>query len=1146
VRLLTGGSIPALGERPIASLAFQQSPATTVDDLVLTARASDGISSIRLEMAVRRAPTFTRSDEATNALVRALISADLQAERADDPTTEVRLAVGASRRSNSAREVSDLAVVARGQPDSGAFFELVNTPGKFATSARLGHLQDMVRVALAELADPNAGTTEHRCWSLLRRLWIIQLDLEADDEADWSALIDLVKPLALGQSHQAATGLRDRIEQLSGELAQVSATVDAAMLRRRLHGEIAPDAHVRPVGWQRLIRLDRQARAGVTRCLAPSPVGQELTLPRTTVRDQLAAAIEAPGDLIVKGDSGVGKSALVMDAVEPSQLGDDRQAIVLNLRHLPDSQLELIALLSDPLEELLTELTAPDGMLVIDGAEAASETHGQVFSHLLRCAREADLKVITIAATEGGGAATELMKAQRGAEPREYVLQGLDDDELADVAAHFPELRRLAANPRARELLRRPIVVDLLGRAGNPGLPLSESDALGHVWQHLVLDGGQQPAGAGADREQVMLQLAAHALLKADVDDLLARLDNAAVDSLRRSGLIRPASGLPWDRVPDFKHDLIRAYSIARYLLRDRDLAGALIAVGAPRWTLPAARLACEVLLSAPDVPSHPLAGRFAQLQSSFEALASAGHGERWSDLPTEALLVGRDPARLLDDAWPLLVDGERSGLARLIRILHGRHQPEAWLDPVVAEPVVARLVGQATPRGLGDDVAELIRDWLWSHVILRTEAGQPTRIALLEAILGRCADKERELDERRAARQAAQAARTPDQIAADEKRQRAASLSGLPPSRRRRRPPPSGHRPYEWITDKEIEHLALLGPDLGDRGAALLRRVAEDGPHMLDHAVEPLLAGQSLASFDPPLLLDLVAAYYIEDEDEEGDGFGWSGGFGNDGIRSHRFHGGFGPLGSFTHGPFLAMFRADYRGGIGVLNRMLNHAARRRVRVLAGPRERPPDQDEIAAMKAVLSIAGTPHDYVGDSHVWIWYRGTGVGPYPCMSALQALEFVTEEYITAGVAPERLTSLMLEGADNLAMPALTLGVLVRHLETIGEPYRWRDLTAWGPQVDRWCESTTGARMGVDHLVVAVRELDIPTQVDVGLKWIERTIQRAGGPIELTYTLPEWLRERRADLVNDEQKARWQRVVDLLVVAGDSRIADLAD
>lgn len=66
------------------------------------------------------------------------------------------------------------------------------------------------------------------------------------------------------------------------------------------------------------------------------------------------------------------------------------------------------------------------------------------------------------------------------------------------------------------------------------------------------------------------------------------------------------------------------------------------------------------------------------------------------------------------------------------------------------------------------------------------------------------------------------------------------------------------------------------------------------------------------------------------------------------------------------------------------------------------------------------------------------------------------------------------------------------------------------------------------------------------QIDTGLMWIEQIVQGGGERCAYTFTLPEWLRERRADLGTPEQEARWQRVVDLLAVAGDSRVADLAD
>ncbi|WP_172653096.1 hypothetical protein [Rhodococcus opacus] len=1038
-RLLTQGVLSELGDRAPVRVEFQQSPATTVDDLVLTTQAADGAPSVRLEIAVRRTPKFVESNDDTQSLVLALVKADLEAERASasDPLVETRLAVAVSGQQTHSRELAELAVVARSQVDADAFHTLINTPGKFKTHKRLGQLTSMVGTALSKIDGAAAGAdaAKDRCWRLLARLWIIAPDLEPSNDTDWAALVNDLVPVTGDHSRDAAVALRDRLEQLSAEFAQNAGTVDVQLLRRRLHGEIDPAAHVPPAGWNRLRELDREARSGVARELGTAPA---LVLPRQALRDELRAAIDAPGDLVVKGDSGVGKSALTMDVVEHAESDDHWQAIVLNLRHLPDNQLSLLDHLSSPLTVLFGELTAPDRLVIIDGAEAAAESHGTVFSSVVRSVREAGVKVVAIAATEGSAAATELMKSG-GAATTEYVVSGLTDEEIDTAAGHFPGLQRLAQDPRARELLRRPIVIDLLGRAGNPGLPLSDVEALEHIWRSLVRNGDRRDAGAPDAREQVMLRLAAHALDKGNADDLLSRLDNDAVEGLRRSGVILPASGQPWDRVPEFKHDLLRVYSIARHLLAERDPAAALTSVRAPRWALPSARLACEIVLSVPDTSAYPLSGRFAELQTNFEKLVAAGCGERWADVPTEALLAVPTSPLILQDAWPLLTKEQAHGLARAIRILYGRHRRRGILEAIIAEPVVIRLANETTPRALADKIGELIRDWLQSHVLRHTTAGQPTRVAIRDAILEQCAEAERVLDGEDAAAQAALAARTPEEIAADEeRRKRIGASTTFHSSSRRRRPEPARRRPYLWISDIQIEHLALLGPDLGANGEAILRRIGEDEPHSLVHAVEPFLAGHSLAAYSPKLLIDLSAAYYIEDdedEEDEDDEFGWSGGLREEGIRDHRASGGLSPLAAFTHGSFLAMLQTDYRGSVAFLNSMLNHAARYRARTVSGPHRYGTPSDE-SATQHTLSITGVERTYIGDSHVWLWYRGTGVGPYPCMSALQALEYVTEELIKAGGPATRLVQILLEDADNLAMPALALAILVRHLEDV--------------------------------------------------------------------------------------------------------------
>ena len=381
-------------------------------------------------------------------------------------------------------------------------------------------------------------------------------------------------------------------------------------------------------------------------------------------------------------------------------------------------------------------------------------------------------------------------------------------------------------------------------------------------------------------------------------------------------------------------------------------------------------------------------------------------------------------------------------------------------------------------------------------------------------------------LDEHEAARQAELAARTPEEIAADEERRKKfAAISSVSMSRRRhRRPEPTRHRPYQWIHDAQVEHLALLGPDLGPGGEAILRRIAEDEPHSLDHAVEPVLAGQSLATYNPMLLIDLAAAYYIEDgdDDDDDDGFGWSDGFHDEGIRHHRFGGLGSPLASFTHGPFLSLFRADYRGGVALLNRMLDHAARCRVRILSNFRYGEPAEDDRPGMKRVLSIAGEPREYIGDGHVWLWYRGTGVGPYPCMSALQALEFVTEEYICAGVPPHVLTAIVLEDAHSLAMPALALGVLVRHLEFAGEaidPYLVEP-AVWELEISRAINDQTSG------LAARIPELANPERRGWSLREVSMmlTLRAAGERIAQLKTLGEQLLANARAEVSDDSSA----------------------
>jgi len=268
------------------------------------------------------------------------------------------------------------------------------------------------------------------------------------------------------------------------------------------------------------------------------------------------------------------------------------------------------------------------------------------------------------------------------------------------------------------------------------------------------------------------------------------------------------------------------------------------------------------------------------------------------------------------------------------------------------------------------------------------------------------------------------------------------------------------------------VECLALLGPDLGDEGETILRRVAQDAPSWLRPAVEELFTGRALATYRRGFLAELTEAYYLNEE-ENGSGFH------EDGIRDHYARGlPVPPLSAWYRGPFMALFQSDFRNGVTRLNRMLNHAALARARILAGLDHygAPLDDTMLDVYRTELEITGTRRVYVGDPHVWFWYRGTGVGPYPCMSALQALERVCDHLIQIGIPLANIIAILLRGCENLAMVGLVVGVLVRHIEHAGQlldPYL-ADPRIWHLEFGRVASERGGLAAPSDGLAAPER------------------------------------------------------------------------
>ena len=1048
--LLVGDGAAELGDgRRVVSVAFQQAPDHPVDDLVVhAARADEREPSLVLALGVRRSPRMVPSDADTRRLIRGFVSA---VTSAPSDGREHRLALVVAGPQRHAEQLATLADHAAVQMDAPGFFELVRTPKKFdgGIRKRLAQFEKLVGHALDDLgvSDRDPASVEYHTWQLLSMLTVLMPRLESPDGTDWADLLNRLVRVARGTDLAGALPLRDRLVALAGDYSPKAAQVDLTMLRRHAHAVLDTSVRRHVQGSQRLDLLHEQALASVRDAVATSDGDRSWRLDRDDAAAALRAAAGNAAAMVVTGESGVGKSSLAMQSftagvADPGSV----QARCVNLRHVPALAVEFENMLGAPLSSLLGELSAPMRVLVVDGADAIAEGRENAFRYLVDAAREGDVKVVAVCAEDTKQIVHDALAERLGAGVSEFAVSPLTDAEVGDIVRAFPELGNLAADARSRELLRRLVVVDLLIRSHVSGVLLTDADAMDKVWSGLVRRHEASDRGFPEARSSVMLQLADLELSGGDRLNVLSEIDQAALDGLRRDGLLRTSPDNPFRIGPEFAHDEVRRYAVARLLLGDKDLVSKIFRAGAPRWSLSAARLACQAWLARADSVDAPLQGRFVALQASFDAVVEAGHGARWGDVPGESLLALPDPGGLLGDAWPELRADDNAGLRRLARLAEQRFQDDdGSVKTGAVEPLITPLLEDDAPWQSGDYAERLLREWLRAHVVANTPAGHPLRVLLRTRLVEACSEADRRHVERLEAEAAARAARTPEEIKQERIAEERASefLTAIGDGNRRER----REIPYEITCEIIIELFALLGPDLGTDGEAILRRVGRDAPWELAPAVEELLTGRALASYDPLLLATLTETYYLDD-----DAVGYE--LFDDGIRQHCARSlGLTPQCAWYLGPFVPLLQSDFRVGILVLNRLLNHATRVRIRILETSSQTgsPLNNDTVSPHQTELEITGSRQLYVGDEHVWIWYRGAGVGPPPCMSALLALEHWCDQLIKAGVPIKALIAILLDGCENLAMIGLIVGILVRHLEAadglldpyLSEPLIWK-------------------------------------------------------------------------------------------------------
>ncbi|WP_157767762.1 hypothetical protein [Actinosynnema pretiosum] len=599
-------------------------------------------------------------------------------------------------------------------------------------------------------------------------------------------------------------------------------------------------------------------------------------LPRESAVRALVERFTASRFLVVRGEPGVGKSALALSAVDEARACGG-EVVLLSLADLPDRPLDVPAVLGCALDDLLELPASPVRLLVVDGAEDVQRGKADTLVALTRAAHRARLGVVALCRDD---AAPDVLLHLRGvagdlagSPVDEHVVAPLGADEVDDLVTAFPRLRPLAgAQGTAIRLVQRPGLVRMvlagLG-SGQSSADLSEADVFLAVWQRWVRCGEVLAAGKATPdgRHRALLALAESEVTGVRPDGVN---DPLALPSLRSDGLLLPRrNGFLVRGQDEFADDTVRDFAVAMWLMSEGFDVSSL-----PRWCVRAAKLACQATLEAVAPRGRAEAGqelfRFREL---FDRLAW-DEGEVWDGLLWEAVVTSGRAGLLLSAATRRLLH-DADGLRQLLSVVEQRFSTEDTVDFVVGEGVVGFLLERwhAAP----EPVAEVRREA--DALLLRWLRASAQRQGLLE--------RHHELQ---TGIGAALLART-------------------------------GHVDDETL----VEGLALLGERMGDAGRARLRSIADDHPQHLHPCLERAPASRVLAGYDVELLAELTEAYYVVGRSRRRSGRGASWG---PLVRDHR-RPWFGP--PWAHaalGPFNVLLFRSPRLGLVVVNRVLSRTS--------------------------------------------------------------------------------------------------------------------------------------------------------------------------------------------------------------------------
>lgn len=726
--LLTGNRGPGLPSARVTSVRFQGvEQGFKLDDLIIMGVGASG--DTLLEIQSKRDIQFSPKDPVYKDVAQQIASSTI----GDVPAERHLFGIATQRTS---RKISgayqDVLGWARSAATADEFFTRLK-----ATGVANDDMRKFVETTREHLAVGGVADENETIWRLLRRILILEFDFEASAPIARTYGLALARMALADEQVARAEALWSRLVDLSIQTGTRGGEINTAALKANLAEADFKLAGEREYGPARA-RLAELAQNTL------SPIGTSVagvTLPRLAAVEALDDAVETQRFIVVRGDTGVGKSWVLRHYAE--RVAANSPIIVLDREATPpNGWLYLANALGIPgsADAFLTDLAASGGAyLFIDGIDMFDDAGRQrTISELLRAAGAIPgFTVIATARQTGARSAIPWLddRISTALGGMHTVKVGaLSDEEVAILTDQAPELRMLldAGHPAAQlarnlyrlsRLLREPSAASVRTEAG-----------LAQLWW-IGADGAPTAEVRAAQR---ILRALATAALKGDAgidldEDSSARNHLLGARSLRE---VRP------DRL-DFNHDVLRDWAIGNYLAEDPSRLGE-FDLGGPvsprvaRGIEIAARLALETGKDASawlDLLAH-LSPTSAHGSWRRQAILALVRSEVAIDLleKSSASLIAEGGA-LLTELSTTLVAVETQAAADIITLPDGSkvNLPRSYRTDVTGSSVLVLrwILGHAAevPMSAIDAVVELVEIQIYFLKMLPTLAERTVRL---------------------------------------------------------------------------------------------------------------------------------------------------------------------------------------------------------------------------------------------------------------------------------------------------------------------------------------------------------------------------------------------------------------------------------